>query len=235
MCMDVCIPARVHERGRMCMLSVSRAWAHILLIHAFSPFLYAVRCLDMKRAILIETAFYAGSVPHCHSTNLEKIIMTQNSRGRRACVFVCIQWNCWKKIRGQDRRRETEIKDKNKIKNIETGNVIMVTLSSSIFSTNKYPLSWHNLSRILLFFTLALMISQEKNKYPRKHLRYVIVSLFKGKHTQSIFYRCQLQGYTAWSLLDALIMQVFFFCTFCPSIFWEALNSPLHFIHHVGS
>lgn len=49
------------------MLSVSPDSAHLLLIHAFSAFLYAARCLDMKRAILIGGCFlcrFRSTLPH---------------------------------------------------------------------------------------------------------------------------------------------------------------------------
>lgn len=38
----------------------------------------------------METAFYAGSVPHCHIRNSKKIIIALNGKERRALVCVCV-------------------------------------------------------------------------------------------------------------------------------------------------
>lgn len=61
----------------------------------------------------METAFYAGSAPHCHIRNSQKIMIAWNSKWRRTCVFVCILQISRKKIRGWKRekkrkRRKTE-------------------------------------------------------------------------------------------------------------------------------
>lgn len=73
MCVSLCIC--VHPllacKCRMRMLSVSPDSAHLLLIHAFAPFLYAKQCLDMKRAILIGDCFlcrFRSTLPHWEFT-----------------------------------------------------------------------------------------------------------------------------------------------------------------------
>lgn len=65
MWMYVCLCVFMLIRTRT--LSASTDSAHLLLIHAFSPFLYAARRLDMKRATLIGDCFlcrFRSTLPH---------------------------------------------------------------------------------------------------------------------------------------------------------------------------
>ena len=60
----------------------------------------------------METAFYAGSVPHCHIRNLQKIITAWNREGGERSVFVHTtdRWRESERLgeREAERKRERE-------------------------------------------------------------------------------------------------------------------------------
>lgn len=76
----------------------------------------------------METAFYAGSVPHCHIGNSQKIIIALSSKGRRACVHTTEQVKLNERLGQSVSGREKS----------ETEDVIMAKLSSSIFDPNDF-------------------------------------------------------------------------------------------------